>query len=357
MGFNGRKSGPEQTHQKNKPKAIWTIHFIYLKSTVYIKPRSLGFTSALGFTAIPPTPAHLLKRSSRVLSQSHTSSRVLSDSDGAIPPSSRGLWNQFTNRRKRVESVHESIFPLHELLTTVHGLHLQLTDNRSTFVLQLRFVLQLDRFPLHEYVISYPANEILTSEVVGSDGLITSRSLPKSAGLNRCGKSCRLRWINYLRPDLKRGNFTPQEDQLIMVNDCIKITGIYAMDHDRAITKTNQYDECINEGIEGLLLLLFKGFFRVFGRFGTSSAQVFVQFFLTGSCYLAARLSSLVGTEIGVFFGVAALGSGLLKETVTDCILKLCYWISKQINNHTTNRPFEKKLLVARFAGTKPFAE
>lgn len=42
------------------------------------------------------------------------------------------------------------------------------------------------------------------------------RSLPKSAGLNRCGKSCRLRWINYLRPDLKRGNFTPQEDQLIV---------------------------------------------------------------------------------------------------------------------------------------------
>nr|XP_043609982.1 transcription factor MYB8-like [Erigeron canadensis] len=42
------------------------------------------------------------------------------------------------------------------------------------------------------------------------------RSLPKSAGLNRCGKSCRLRWINYLRPDLKRGNFTPQEDQLIL---------------------------------------------------------------------------------------------------------------------------------------------
>nr|CAD1818950.1 unnamed protein product [Ananas comosus var. bracteatus] len=30
------------------------------------------------------------------------------------------------------------------------------------------------------------------------------RSLPKAAGLLRCGKSCRLRWINYLRPDLKR---------------------------------------------------------------------------------------------------------------------------------------------------------
>ncbi|GKE47846.1 transcription factor MYB58-like protein [Tanacetum coccineum] len=34
--------------------------------------------------------------------------------------------------------------------------------------------------------------------------------------LQRCGKSCRLRWINYLRPDLKRGNFTPQEEQSII---------------------------------------------------------------------------------------------------------------------------------------------
>ncbi|QHN94949.1 hypothetical protein HN51_042801 [Arachis hypogaea] len=38
----------------------------------------------------------------------------------------------------------------------------------------------------------------------------------KNAGLQRCGKSCRLRWINYLRPDLKRGAFSPQEQQLII---------------------------------------------------------------------------------------------------------------------------------------------
>ncbi|KAI5066392.1 hypothetical protein GOP47_0019016 [Adiantum capillus-veneris] len=40
-------------------------------------------------------------------------------------------------------------------------------------------------------------------------------SLPKQAGLQRCGKSCRLRWINYLRPDLKRGMFSPSEEKLI----------------------------------------------------------------------------------------------------------------------------------------------
>lgn len=35
-------------------------------------------------------------------------------------------------------------------------------------------------------------------------------------GLMRCGKSCRLRWINYLRPDLKRGGFTEKEDNQII---------------------------------------------------------------------------------------------------------------------------------------------
>ncbi|CAL0319951.1 unnamed protein product [Lupinus luteus] len=38
----------------------------------------------------------------------------------------------------------------------------------------------------------------------------------KKAGLKRCGKSCRLRWNNYLRPDLKHDNFTSQEEDLII---------------------------------------------------------------------------------------------------------------------------------------------
>ncbi|CAJ2628944.1 unnamed protein product [Trifolium pratense] len=41
-------------------------------------------------------------------------------------------------------------------------------------------------------------------------------SVPKQAGLQRCGKSCRLRWINYLRPDLKRGTFSQDEEDLIV---------------------------------------------------------------------------------------------------------------------------------------------
>ncbi|XP_010100611.2 protein ODORANT1 [Morus notabilis] len=41
-------------------------------------------------------------------------------------------------------------------------------------------------------------------------------TIPKLAGLQRCGKSCRLRWINYLRPDLKKGHFSEQEERTII---------------------------------------------------------------------------------------------------------------------------------------------
>ncbi|CAM8882282.1 unnamed protein product [Rhodiola kirilowii] len=40
--------------------------------------------------------------------------------------------------------------------------------------------------------------------------------VPDKAGLQRCGKSCRLRWINYLRPDIRRGRFTQEEEKLII---------------------------------------------------------------------------------------------------------------------------------------------
>ncbi|KAL2546414.1 myb domain protein 62 [Forsythia ovata] len=45
-------------------------------------------------------------------------------------------------------------------------------------------------------------------------------SLAKCAGLKRTGKSCRLRWLNYLKPDIKRGNLTPQEQLLILELHC-----------------------------------------------------------------------------------------------------------------------------------------
>ncbi|XP_060192100.1 transcription factor RAX3-like [Lycium barbarum] len=40
-------------------------------------------------------------------------------------------------------------------------------------------------------------------------------TLPQKVGLKRCGKSCRLRWLNYLRPNIKHGEFTKEEDNII----------------------------------------------------------------------------------------------------------------------------------------------
>ncbi|KAL3508255.1 hypothetical protein ACH5RR_027656 [Cinchona calisaya] len=61
-----------------------------------------------------------------------------------------------------------------------------------------------------------PAEDLTLISFIRKQGHANWRALPKQAGLLRCGKSCRLRWINYLRPDVKRGNFTPEEEQTII---------------------------------------------------------------------------------------------------------------------------------------------
>ncbi|KAK6250928.1 hypothetical protein SCA6_004933 [Theobroma cacao] len=58
--------------------------------------------------------------------------------------------------------------------------------------------------------------DTLLTNYIKSHGEGHWRSLPIKAGLLRCGKSCRLRWMNYIRPDIKRGNITPDEDDLII---------------------------------------------------------------------------------------------------------------------------------------------
>ncbi|KAF2285036.1 hypothetical protein GH714_037498 [Hevea brasiliensis] len=54
------------------------------------------------------------------------------------------------------------------------------------------------------------------SQVIEIQGPRRWRSVAAKAGLNRCGKSCRLRWMNYLRPNIKRGNISDQEEDLIL---------------------------------------------------------------------------------------------------------------------------------------------
>ncbi|KAK3154640.1 hypothetical protein QOZ80_2BG0193250 [Eleusine coracana subsp. coracana] len=56
----------------------------------------------------------------------------------------------------------------------------------------------------------------LLLEYVRQHGEGRWNSVAKLTGLKRSGKSCRLRWVNYLRPDLKRGKITPQEESVIL---------------------------------------------------------------------------------------------------------------------------------------------
>ncbi|XP_074567081.1 uncharacterized protein LOC141823730 [Curcuma longa] len=58
--------------------------------------------------------------------------------------------------------------------------------------------------------------DLLLINYVAQHGQGRWNALARSAGLKRTGKSCRFRWLNYLRPDVRRGNITPEE-QLIIV--------------------------------------------------------------------------------------------------------------------------------------------
>ncbi|XP_058227054.1 transcription factor MYB1-like [Rhododendron vialii] len=58
--------------------------------------------------------------------------------------------------------------------------------------------------------------DFLLKKYVEKHGEGKWHQVPHKAGLNRCRKSCRLRWLNYLRPNIKRGNFTMDEVDLII---------------------------------------------------------------------------------------------------------------------------------------------
>ncbi|KAL9433841.1 hypothetical protein AB3S75_028642 [Citrus x aurantiifolia] len=54
------------------------------------------------------------------------------------------------------------------------------------------------------------------TEYIEIHGAKRWKNVATESGLNRCGKSCRLRWLNYLRPNIKRGNISDDEEDLIL---------------------------------------------------------------------------------------------------------------------------------------------
>ncbi|KAL9831561.1 Transcription factor MYB94 [Arabidopsis thaliana] len=61
-----------------------------------------------------------------------------------------------------------------------------------------------------------PEEDIILVSYIQEHGPGNWRSVPTHTGLRRCSKSCRLRWTNYLRPGIKRGNFTEHEEKMIL---------------------------------------------------------------------------------------------------------------------------------------------
>ncbi|PSS16013.1 Transcription factor like [Actinidia chinensis var. chinensis] len=61
-----------------------------------------------------------------------------------------------------------------------------------------------------------PEEDLKLIQYIQMHGPGNWRTLPKNAELQRCGKSCRLRWTNYLRPDIKRGRFSFEEEETII---------------------------------------------------------------------------------------------------------------------------------------------
>ncbi|CAN8278084.1 unnamed protein product [Cochlearia groenlandica] len=61
-----------------------------------------------------------------------------------------------------------------------------------------------------------PEEDIILVSYIQEHGPGNWRFIPTHTGLRRCSKSCRLRWTNYLRPGIKRGNFTQHEEKMIL---------------------------------------------------------------------------------------------------------------------------------------------
>ncbi|XVE68136.1 hypothetical protein DITRI_Ditri09bG0045100 [Diplodiscus trichospermus] len=61
-----------------------------------------------------------------------------------------------------------------------------------------------------------PEEDIILVSYIQEHGPGNWKAVPTKTGLLRCSKSCRLRWTNYLRPGIKRGNFTEHEEKMII---------------------------------------------------------------------------------------------------------------------------------------------
>jgi hypothetical protein len=103
------------------------------------------------------------------------------------------------------------ITPLHLILMIWCG---EIIDSYYQNVLQWRntsIKLLLNKLNIY---INANVNQVIMHNIFSL--YIFSKHLSNLAGLNRCRKSCRLRWLNYLSPNIKRGSFAEDEIDMII---------------------------------------------------------------------------------------------------------------------------------------------
>ncbi|XVF34613.1 hypothetical protein REPUB_Repub18cG0074200 [Reevesia pubescens] len=61
-----------------------------------------------------------------------------------------------------------------------------------------------------------PEEDLILKNYIETHGEGNWATVSKRSGLMRGGKSCRLRWKNYLRPNIKRGGMSKEEEDLII---------------------------------------------------------------------------------------------------------------------------------------------
>lgn len=128
----------------------------------------------------------------------YTLALACSASWGERPAVRKLVWRKGDGRSKRMRS-WEIIFRKTEKAHGDHCPRMQVEGDTSSAI-HWFFPLRYTKFPFVSLLLSSWHDE----------------------GLKRCGKSCRLRWINYLRSDLKRGNISPEEERLIL-----KLHGVF----------------------------------------------------------------------------------------------------------------------------------
>nr|GMD22821.1 Transcription factor MYB39 [Ipomoea batatas] len=117
------------------------------------------------------------------------------------------------------------------------------------------------------------------------------RDLPAKAGLQRCGKSCRLRWSNYLRPGIKRGNFSLQEEQSIIQ--------LHALLGNRWSAIAAHLPKRTDNEIKKLLEYPFEEETKIFGRQQSSSETYGTADLEENSRYWNSILNNLVASPVG----------------------------------------------------------